>query len=1020
MRLIRGKIGCLGNGLTRRYVASVNPSVHRPFITPMTPPLRIGLIILAAILSMPVETVEAQFGFYHFGRNKIQYESFDWHVLETEHFDIYYYPEMQDLAETGARFAEEAYQDMQNKFNFSLVNRVPLIFYSSNLHFKQTNTTPGFIPDGVGGFFEFLKGRVVIPANGNLHRFKRVIRHEIVHVFTFNKLVRVMRDHRKVADRFLPLWFTEGLAEYWSGTPDYNHEMIIRDALYSNYLVPLESMFRIHGSFQMYKQGEAICRFIGERYGDEKLLALIDEFWKDRDFEKVMEIVLREDFKTIASSLDAWLKEQYYPRLGDIQFPSVIAEGVTREGFAAKPAFYQFEDGDRRIYFVGNRTGYTNIYEMEIDEEYRPLGGPRILIRGERSDRFEAFHVFESRISISKRGQLAFVTKSGERDVIHTYDLVNDRLGPTYEFDDLVAVYSPDWSPDEDRLVFTSIDERGFSDLYAFSLADGSLVRLTDDEYDDRDPAWSPDGRFVVFSSDRSASGREGYYNLFVLDLENRNINYLTSGRRIDLSPRWSPDGASIVFASTVFNGDGKFDAQNVWVADATVLTPPEPVIASTDVNTPVFAEEPAGVKVSRITNLSSAAFDPIWTSDDELVFSSFEAFRFSIRRLPKFDSLRAAPRSVERSKRPAPERHWSHGRIKVGDDIARKPYKRRYNLDIAQGQVSQSAVLGTIGGAVVAFSDMLGDDHLYVTLYNTADTQRDFIKRLSFSVSRVQLHRRTNIAYGLYRFSGRRFDLTDPDAPSEFPSFFETIYGGFGGVSYPLSKFRRIEFSTSLNWSRKEIATRQIDRTALLLSNAITLTHDNALYHWNGPIDGWRASFTTAYTTDIHESNVSYFTFDADIRKYVRITKNITYAARANGRWNEGREARLFVLGGSWDLRGYRLFSVRGQKMWFTSHELRFPIVTAPSLIAPLLAPFGIVNLRGALFFDAAHAWNDDYNRRISQINAGETIGATGLGFRLNIFGGFVLRYDIGWRYRDGFRTRERFFKQFFFGWDF
>lgn len=223
---------------------------------------------------------------HHFGRNKIQYDNFEWNVLRTDHFDVYYYPEMRELAENGAAFAEEIYAELENRFEFSLNHRVPLIFYSTNLHFKQTNTTSGFIPDGVGGFFEFLKGRVVIPANGNLHRFRRVIRHELVHVFTFNKFTRVFRDYRKPIDRFVPLWFTEGLAEYWSGKPDLSHEMVVRDALFTNYLVPLESMHRISGSFLMYKQGEAICRFISETYGEERILDLIDNVWIDRDFRK--------------------------------------------------------------------------------------------------------------------------------------------------------------------------------------------------------------------------------------------------------------------------------------------------------------------------------------------------------------------------------------------------------------------------------------------------------------------------------------------------------------------------------------------------------------------------------------------------------------------------------------------------------------------------------------------------------------------------------------------------------------
>ncbi len=86
---------------------------------------------------------------------------------------------------------------------------------------------------------------------------------------------------------------------------------------------------------------------------------------------------------------------------------------------------------------------------------------------------------------------------------------------------------------------------------------------------------------------------------------------------------------------------------------------------------------------------------------------------------------------------------------------------------------------------------------------------------------------------------------------------------------------------------------------------------------------------------------------------------------------WNQGREARLFVTGGSWDIRGYRLFSIRGQKLWLSTTELRFPIVNAPTLIAPILAPFGIASLRGAVFVDAAHSWNTNYHEKIESGDA-------------------------------------------------
>jgi hypothetical protein len=60
------------------------------------------LFILLLLLSLGDHTL-AQFFF--FGRNKVQYEEFDWKILRTEHFDIYYYGEMGKIAEIGAFYA---------------------------------------------------------------------------------------------------------------------------------------------------------------------------------------------------------------------------------------------------------------------------------------------------------------------------------------------------------------------------------------------------------------------------------------------------------------------------------------------------------------------------------------------------------------------------------------------------------------------------------------------------------------------------------------------------------------------------------------------------------------------------------------------------------------------------------------------------------------------------------------------------------------------------------------------------
>ncbi len=986
----------------------------------MTTPLRLLLIVIGASLFVAAD-VHAQHN-YLFGRNKIQHEDFEWHVLKTDHFEIFYYPEMRELAGIGANFAEEAYDDLQNRFNYSLTERVPLIFYSSNLHFKQTNVIPNFIPDGVGGFFEFLKGRVVIPSNGDIHHFRRVIRHEMVHVFTFMRFLRAMRDHRVRANYALPLWFTEGLAEHWSGDPGFQHGMIMRDAVYSNYLVPVSDLYRIRGTFQMYKQGESICGYIGRRFGEEKLLELVTDAWKSQDFREVIESVLPVSFEELERDWEEWVRSKYYPELAEREPSSLISTSLSHRGFSAKPVSYILDDGTRMVYFVGNRTGYTNIYAMEVDAGYSPVGEPEGLVKGERTPRFEAFHLLASRLGVSRDGKLAFVTKSGGRDVIHVYDLERDVLKATFRFDDLIGVYSPTWSPDGTRIAFSSIDKSGFSVLYIYDTSTGGLRRLTRDAYDDRTPAWGPDGRRLVFSSDRAALGKEGARNLFLYDLKSGAIQYLTTGPHHDASPRWSPDGEKVVFTRIISKDGGPPGAKNIWTVGVRDPVVDAPAASAAT----LFEAETTGERrtLRQLTDLTTAAFDPVWTADGSLLYTSYEDRRFTIRHIAGVDSLLREPAALDHSPFvvQTPREQWTYDRRGADDGVTRSPYERSYSLDVARGQFAQTPVWGSLGGAMLAFSDMLGDDHWFVSLYSSPNFRgRNILERINFSVARVQLQGRANIAYGIHRFSGRRYDITDPAVDATLPILYETLYGGFGAVSYPLSMFRRIEVTTSLNWSRKEIPfPDQLDQKAVLLSNQIAFVHDNALYGLNGPVDGWRAYLAAGYTTDIWHSYESYYSLTADVRNYLRIVPGVTFASRFMMRYNDGRRARLSLLGGSWSLRGWNLFDVRGKKMWFTSQELRFPIVRAPSYFVPLLAPFGITTIRGAVFVDAAHAWNDHYNQRLPQIFAGETLGAIGGGLRLNLFGGLVLRYDVGWRYRNGFSERGDFFKQFFFGYDF
>lgn len=945
-----------------------------------------GLLICLFAAAGTSGEARAQYYYDYFGTNKVHYTNFDWKILETEHFEIYYYPEMRDLAERSAGMAEEQYLELQNRFNHTLLKKVPLILYSSHLHFQQTNVTPWELPEGIGGFFEFFKGRVVLPSDGSTSHFRRVLRHELVHVFATAKVNRILSDHRKFNHPGPPLWFTEGLAELWSGEPDHQAEMVMRDAVINGTLLPVQEFYKIEGSYLMYKYAESFLNFVTETYGEQTIILLMENIWKSEVFEKVTEQTLGKKYDVLSREWHYALKKRYFPELDSGDLPSAKTLALTEKGFHSKPVYFRRDDAEE-LYYVANRDGYTNIYRQPLSG-----GKPEVVIAGERSKDFETFHFFKSKIDISANGDLAFVSKSGEKDVLYVYNLADRKITHRYQYGDLSGLASPSWSPDGKSIVFSGLNFAGNSDLYILSVTngtdDGQLDKLTNDFYDDKEPAWSPDGKLIAFSSDRNANGLYGRYNLFVYDLELRNLFVLTSGSFRDEAPAWSKKGHALAFTS---NRSGS--PTNIWIipmkpgsksyADIIRLTGPDSSVTQ-------------DFRPRRATNFVTAVFDPVWTKQDDLAFTVFENISFNIHLLKQPAGGWTDTSRETRDDAVAGKTLWDTPRVVMTDKNMRQ-YQKRYSLDFVQGAFQYDPVFGSGGGAQLGFTDMLGNDQYYMTVYNTGRNMDEIKTNWNFVLTKVNLNRRTNFAYGLFRFRGDFIEIGDQ---GELEIVDENRYGGFFQIMYPLSRFDRLEASMNVSrFQRKQAFGSIMPVDAILVSNFAGYSSDNSLWGPSGPLDGERKSIRLGYTTDLYNSQQNYYTVIADYRRYFRITQRSAYAFRAMVQWNDGKNPQNFLLGGSWDLRGYPRWNIPGSRFFVMNHELRFPLVDEINLKLPF-GGFGFRSIRGALFTDFGNAWGGQFTDGsiiLGHQKFDGILGSVGTGFRVNLFGFLVLRFDWG-----------------------
>ena len=911
---------------------------------------------------------------YHFGKNKVQFADFEWQKMETPHFEVYFYAAEEELAQYAAHMAENSYRDLEKKFAHTVQRRIPLIVYSSHIYFQQTNIIPNLLPEGVAGFTEFLKGRVALPLSGSLPEFERVLHHELVHVFTFDRIRRVLERHEVTEEPLMPLWFSEGLAEYWSGKMDSYGDMILRDALFADRLVSIAQMYRIYGTYQMYKEGQSICEYMAATYGEDIFELLFENWWRGETFAEIFEITTGTSLATLDQDWQYHLRKRYLPDIAGSDPPGQVGQILTRKGFNLKPATIAVEGDSAEFVFFRNSQGYTHIARASVKG-----GETEVVMEGERASTFESLHPLDTKPAVSSDGRwLAFAAKHIGRDRLFIWDLQRGREHERFTFENVVAIASPTWSPNGDHIVFSGAAKGGIADLYSVHLQTGQLQQLTADLYHDRDPDWSPEGEVIVFSSDRWAGGRQGYYNLFLYELESGNIQPLTRGAHNDLQPDWSPDGSLVVFSS---DRDTMYNLYTVRLPEG----------ASRQIYT------------TRLTHMLTGAFDPVWLPDQRgLLFSGFEKRRFHIYRL----DLPVLADSVAKAGQLPPvtsETPWILAGMRSHSLFTKSAYKTKVSLDIAQSQISQDPEFGTSGGIQIGLSDLLGNDRYYFILSHSSGSESGFFDGLNMALVRLYLGRQLNVSWGAFRLNDR--------FSSRFGRFVrEKRTGAYLELSYPFSMFDRLE--TRLNMRHSDI-DREFEGQKLdgwLMANSISYTHDSSLWIPTGPLEGMRYSLGLAQTIDFKSSRRFNVTLFGDFRHYLRLSEHSSWALRLMGRRSQGDVPEFFPIGGSWTLRGYGWRSIWGSKMLLLNNELRFP------LLDRLLIgfPFGNISFsafRGALFVDAGNAWSDEF---------GEWKGSLGAGMRLALGGVFVFRLDAS-RRTPGFKSIDNHTDwEFFFGWDF
>src|SRR5215212_755613 len=911
---------------------------------------------LALALLFTSGAVEQAFGqtpyVPYYGKNRIRFNDFKWNIYKTDHFEIYYYPEIESQLERVTSYAESAYQQVSSDLKHDLAFKVPLVLYKTQSEFQQQNIEPGELPEGVLAFAEPYRDRMVLPIDQPSDALYHLITHELTHIFEFDIIPR------SLLHRSLPLWVDEGLADYMTGYWQPFDLMTVRDAAIADIVPPMsdfEGQAFVDGRLP-YNLGHAAFEFIESRWGKEGLRQFLfalrkavigggesayEEAFrlKPEEFDEQFEKYLKDRFKPFRDKeRPADYGKDLAPKRGKTQYTVVVSIEPSPSGDLMAVAAGNRKDQELDIVLMSTKDGkvirnLTGGFNKDRGYEYIATPG------GFRNNAV-------SWMSWAPAGdRIAYFARTEKNKTLILQNVVTRKIERRIELKSVDGPESPDVSPDGTEVAFAAL--RGaVADIFIVNLQSGEIRNVTNDAFGDYAPTYSPDGKSLFYLARVSGNDK-----IFRLDLASGAKKQITFGTHDDGGAQFL-DADTIVFPSTAVDPN----------------QPIEPEVARNGNIYNIWTLNLKSGELKQYTDTLTVNVSPIVLRDqkpNKIAFVTYYKGEYGIHTLAREEPLHTVATSDFGSPDSGPPIDFTppqtHTLVKA--NIHKKGNFEKLFLE-GRPPVNVGVTSGgdLFGGTQVTFSDVLGDKQFNlfassVAQYRTMSfSYMNLSRRLQYA---LQAYSQTQFYYGydpglLY---GSEYAYVSRDQAIAT----QTARGATAFGIYPFNRYARVEFSAGLyqynqayndpglqevaNQYQQALYGRNLFSSGSYMPFGLSYVQETTVFREYGPLAGNTVRVGYEYAPKAG-SLLSRQTADADARYYLRLATNGVLAFRARGFKSWGDYPGYMYFGGNSEMRGYDYLEFIGNKGFFTDAELRFPLIEAA------LTPLGVLGgLRGVFF---------------------------------------------------------------------
>lgn len=433
-----------------------------------------------------------------FGKNRIQYRNFNWKIIRTANFEIYFYQDGNTLANLTAQYAESEFDRITELLGYTPYNRIKIFLYNSPQELAQSNIGISVVGELDSREIDLAKSRLEIAFTGDQVSYRKRLIHDISMLFVYDMLYGgSLKDALQSSLLLtLPDWFMPGIASYIAEGYSIELDDYMRDASVSR---NIRKPNLLQGR-DAERVGHSIWNYIAQKYGRDNISNILN-----------LTRIIRNEQSSIQSTLGVpygrFLREwrEYYanmakatPSAGGSDDLTIPVRGTARDHVLND---VKISPDKQLIAFSSVNDGKFNveIYNTTTKKRYSVLQG------GYRLDG-HATVTKTPLVAWQRENNLTVVTDENGKSYLYVFTNLDKRpkQRSRQAINGLTQIVSIDASDDGGSLVM-SADRRGQNDLFLYSINRGSYAQLTNDLYDDLNPVFVGRGTGnIVFASNRS------------------------------------------------------------------------------------------------------------------------------------------------------------------------------------------------------------------------------------------------------------------------------------------------------------------------------------------------------------------------------------------------------------------------------------------------------------------------------------------------------------------------------------